>query len=329
MRRPNGSGTTYKLQGNRSRPWIARASSWDEDGRRVWRTLGYYATKTEAEKALLHIDELPTRLNVTFERVYEEWSESHFKRIDEGTVKNYKSIYNKLGLLYKLKFSQIRTAQLQSVIDRIAKDAPSRVLIAKALLTQMYDYALKNDICVKNYAQFIELPRREKPNKSIYTDAEIAALKKDGSETAKMLLMLIYSGMRVNEMLKLTVFDINLKSRTIVGGSKTEKGKNRTIPIHSATLDYWRGFVSDAEDGKLFRINYRTFLTRVYALQEKLGISAHTIHETRHTCASLLAREGVPPVIIQKILGHSDYATTANVYTHMDVSVLLESINKI
>lgn len=144
-----------------------------------------------------------------------------------------------------------------------------------------------------------------------------------------MLLMLIYSGMRVNEMLKLTLFDVDIKGKLITGGEKTDAGKNRKIPIHAATLEYWREAVAGAKNGKLFEVEYRTFNNHVHALQRRLGLPLRTIHETRHTCASLLAREGVSPVIIQKILGHSNYAMTANTYTHLDPSALLDAINKI
>ena len=67
----------------------------------------------------------------------------------------------------------------------------------------------------------------------------------------------------------------------------------------------------------------------LYPLQERLGLPKRTPHKARHTCATLLAREGVAPLLIQQILGHSDYAFTANVYTHKDYSSLLAAINAI
>ena len=43
-------------------------------------------------------------------------------------------------------------------------------------------------------------------------------------------------------------------------------------------------------------------------------------HDLRHTCASLLLKNGVPMKDIQEWLGHSDYNTTANIYAHLDTT---------
>ena len=41
-------------------------------------------------------------------------------------------------------------------------------------------------------------------------------------------------------------------------------------------------------------------------------------HDLRHSCASLLLANGVPMKMIQEWLGHSDFSTTANIYSHLD-----------
>lgn len=54
----------------------------------------------------------------------------------------------------------------------------------------------------------------------------------------------------------------------------------------------------------------------------------HRPHETRHTCASLLADHKIEPRTIKKILGHSGAMDlTEKVYTHLDDKVLLDAIN--
>ncbi|MCI8955470.1 MAG: tyrosine-type recombinase/integrase [Eubacterium sp.] len=56
----------------------------------------------------------------------------------------------------------------------------------------------------------------------------------------------------------------------------------------------------------------------------------HKPHDTRHTCISLLATAKVEPTTIKKIVGHSGtQSLTEKVYTHLDINVLLEAINKI
>ncbi|MBQ0065138.1 MAG: site-specific integrase, partial [Firmicutes bacterium] len=55
-----------------------------------------------------------------------------------------------------------------------------------------------------------------------------------------------------------------------------------------------------------------------------------TPHCTRHTCISLMAEANVAPTIIKKIVGHKGaMALTEKVYTHLDVKVFIDAVNKI
>jgi integrase len=53
------------------------------------------------------------------------------------------------------------------------------------------------------------------------------------------------------------------------------------------------------------------------------------IHETRHTCATMLAAAEVYDAKINRILGHSGKTVAENVYTHLDIQELIEAINMI
>ena len=55
----------------------------------------------------------------------------------------------------------------------------------------------------------------------------------------------------------------------------------------------------------------------------------HTVHECRHTTATLLSNAGADPTSIIKILGHTDYNLTSKVYTHKDKEQLDKAINLI
>ena len=47
------------------------------------------------------------------------------------------------------------------------------------------------------------------------------------------------------------------------------------------------------------------------------GLRKIRFHDLRHSCASMLVRHGVPMKMVQEWLGHSDYSTTANIYSHL------------
>jgi site-specific recombinase XerD len=54
------------------------------------------------------------------------------------------------------------------------------------------------------------------------------------------------------------------------------------------------------------------------ALLERAGLPKCTrFHDLRHTCATLLPRQGVHPKYVQELLGHADIALTLNVYSHV------------
>ena len=53
-------------------------------------------------------------------------------------------------------------------------------------------------------------------------------------------------------------------------------------------------------------------------LLKEHGLRKIRFHDLRHSCASLLLKQGVPMKQIQEWLGHSDISTTANIYAHLD-----------
>jgi integrase len=53
------------------------------------------------------------------------------------------------------------------------------------------------------------------------------------------------------------------------------------------------------------------------ATLRRAGLPAFRFHDLRHTCATLLLREGVNPKYIQELLGHADISLTLNIYSHV------------
>lgn len=73
------------------------------------------------------------------------------------------------------------------------------------------------------------------------------------------------------------------------------------------------------------RISPETLTARFPEFLERNGLRRIRLHDLRHSCASLLLANGVPMKLIQDWLGHSDFATTANIYTHLDYGSKLVS----
>jgi integrase len=60
-------------------------------------------------------------------------------------------------------------------------------------------------------------------------------------------------------------------------------------------------------------------------LVQKSGVRRIRFHELRHTCASLLLAQGVPPRVVMDVLGHSQLSITMNLYSHVMPSALRDA----
>lgn len=323
LKRANGTGTVYKLSGRRRRPWIALKNK---------TVVGYYETKTAALEALERLTgrTLDERYNMTFKEVYEAWKAEHGEDVTEAVRSAYQNSYNVFSDLHKKKFRDIRTVDFQAPLTKLDGKSRSTVAKHKQLINQMSIWAMREEVASTNFAQFVRLPQEQKKEKQIFTEKEIAKIASDGSEEAQVVLMLIGTGMRINELFTLHIADYH--ETYCVGGEKTEAGKNRVIPIRPEARQYFANFAA-AATGNLLISGYggshdkNNFRNREYKrLLKRLDIPYKTPHATRHTYASRAAAAGMRPEILQKILGHADYNTTANIYIHSDIEELVKAV---
>ena len=83
-----------------------------------------------------------------------------------------------------------------------------------------------------------------------FSESEINLLwEYSNLDSVKIVLMLIYSGVRVSELLNLKISNVNLDEQTFfVESSKTDSGV-RTVPIADKVLPFWQKFISDSQCG--------------------------------------------------------------------------------
>ena len=160
--------------------------------------------------------------------------------------------------LHRETFRDLRTGQFQAIIDYYSAPFPavkndgspkldsfgqpviskplsfSSLSKMKALLTQLYDYAMQNDIVHKNYATFLSLPKQETLPKDCFTERELQQIERavDSVPHADSILLMCYTGFRIAEFLELRPEDYDPVDRTLTGGKKTEAGRNRIVPVH-------------------------------------------------------------------------------------------------
>ncbi len=331
MKKPNGYGTVYKVSGNRRKPWRARATAgWEIDNSGTLKQkvieIGYYETQEEALQALADYNKSPEMFgsNITFRELYEKYKVSKFPTIDPGNQKNYELAFRACSALHDMKMRDIRLVHLQSVIDMSGKNYPT-LKKHKTLMTQMFSYANKFDAVAKNYGELVDIAQYKKvdnrddteldDNEGIhkpFTAEEVDLLWQNAerSEYIGVVLMLIYSGVRISDLLTLKKSSVNLEGRWFrVKKSKTAAG-TRLVPIAEKVVPFWEHWM--ARDGEYVlrgyqtsKISYSSYLNTYFIkILDTVGITDHLPHDTRHTCISMLQKECPSKLIIKRIVGH-------------------------
>lgn len=339
MKNYNSFGSVYKMEGRRRNPWrVVKTLGRDQDTGKIKRiTIGYCRTKTEGMELLAKYNLNPYSLDTNkmlFSEVLEKWKEQHFKKLEPKTVKQYRSACKWFEPINSIPIVELNTLHLQELFDKIPL-APASKRLVKAVLKQIYKYALKMEIVAKDYSEFIEMDKKKAVIKrKIFTTEEILKLwEYKELENVDTILIMIYTGLRIGELLTIKNQDIDLENRTIRGGIKTEAGKNRLIPINIEILPLIknrlradREYLITGSRGK--RMCYQHYHIKFNEVMEKL-MMAHTIHDCRHTFASLLSNADANQSSIAKIIGHSSYTTTEKIYTHKDIDELKKAVDLI
>ncbi|MBS9775968.1 MAG: tyrosine-type recombinase/integrase [Fusobacterium sp.] len=344
MKRPNGNGSITKLQGKRRKPYIVRITQgWDKDGKQIKKVIGYFKTMKEANQILSDYLINPFDLDIqdlTFEEIYIKWSSSKYLKVGDSAVTGYKAAFSAFKKLHNIKFRTLKTKDLQKAMDESNKGYSTKRKM-KYLVGQLYAYALQNDIVNKDYSSYIELGEHIKKIKRVpFTANEIKILWEhvyDGNTESNLIdtvLIMIYTGFRIQELLELKTTNIDLENGTIQGGVKTEAGKNRLIPIHHKIIPLFRRrFNKTAEyfliNSKGKQMKYSNYYREKFEpLMEKLGMK-HYPHDCRHTFATLMNNANANKTAITKLIGHKNYSTVEKIYTHEDIENLRRNIELI
>lgn len=89
------------------------------------------------------------------------------KQVQDMITIGYTASYKSCKSLYNKVFKDIKLVDLQTVIDTCGKNFPTLKKI-KVLFNQLFDYALKNDICNKDYSSFVDIVQYKERNPNKY-----------------------------------------------------------------------------------------------------------------------------------------------------------------
>lgn len=277
LKLPNGFGSISYYGEHRRRPYVAKKYI---DGRQ--KPIGYYATYEDALAYLIAYNKNPSLFNpseITFSEIFKLWSAEHFPKIAKTTSANYTAAYKHCEPLYGKKFITLKISDLQDVIRAMsrAKIGYASQKKCRQLLHNLYNYAVKYEIisASADISKYIDIDKKRIVYpKSPFNTRQLNRVKRlaESDEPlscwAKVVVMMVYSGVRPSEMLAVRKCDVKLKQRyLIVRDSKTEAGRNRAVPISRKALPYFRAWMDKpgktlitVDDGAA--LSYHRFRTR-------------------------------------------------------------------
>lgn len=329
-KRANNTGNISKLSGNRAKPWLARKNGV---------SIGTFSTRGEAQRALERLVDIDVnaKFNMTFSDVYEAWLPEHEREITEKGTAGYKSAYKHCTDLHGKKYRSLRTSDFQMVIINMERRGLSKSTCEKVLqlFGQLSAWAMREDIIHKDYSRYVNTVAKQKSEGIVLKDSTIKNIKKSKNKAADIVLIMLGSGCRPNELFN--ALTANCYDTYFIGGSKTATGRNRVIPVAPIGRDRYRKILEKAReqgsekliDGYDGNRGCHNFSKREFKeLVEEVG-EAFTPYDCRHTFATWAKRSGVDPQILRRILGHASLTTTDQYYTHLDADDILSKVDGI
>lgn len=314
MRNPNGFGTVYRLPGIRRRPWCARKTTSAKDGRLVYTYVGYYATKLEAVEALAAYNRAPYDTKTALSAVFDAWSAETYPTLSESSKYAYKAASAYLKPIWSKKISEIRLDDMQPILSGATKATGQHV---KVLLSKLFEYAVRHELVSADRHQLVRYlrvsdDRPQTVERTVFTPEEILAV------TDPLVLIMLYTGLRVGELLDLRAEDVHLEERWFrVRRAKTAAGV-RIVPIAEKIVPCFSSIPAGVDIQ-----NFRKIF--------KKACPGHLPHDTRHTFISMMANlnPSVDERITKAIVGHAGSGITETVYTHIDLRPMLEAVNRL
>ncbi|NLZ53049.1 MAG: site-specific tyrosine recombinase XerD [Thermoanaerobacteraceae bacterium] len=269
-----------------------------------------------------------------------------FLSVERGLAKNTIDAYNRdlKSYIYYLKSKKISNIDctnrtiIVSYLLLMQKEgkASSSISRACAAIKSFYQFLSRENIIKEDPTVDLDAPKLEHRLPKVLTlqEVERLLLQPDmknplGIRDRSMLELLYATGMRVSELVSISIEDVNLEVgflRCIGKGSK-----ERIIPVGSIALKYLKQYISIAREqllnGKeskiLFLNRQGKAMTRqgfwkiIKKYSEQAGIDKKiTPHTLRHSFATHLLENGADLRAVQEMLGHSDISTT-QIYTHL------------
>jgi site-specific recombinase XerD len=228
----------------------------------------------------------------------------------------------------KVDIRQVARADMQEFIDGIAATLSPRSVHTTFAATRKFLEFTTGD--ADPAFEKVLLPRIPRKEGAWLDDRQIAeylrcAAARTVNPYRTVIMLLPFTGLRIEEMLKLKREDITtrdgipvviVRGRSSGGGAKGDK--DRVVPLSEAAQVVVGAYIKNGapSTGPLFpAVTADSIRERLSTMKRALGFEKLTPHSLRHTFASAMSRKGVGVRVIQALLGHASLTTT-QLYVH-------------
>ena len=216
--------------------------------------------------------------------------------------------------LFAMPLTQIVRSDVVRVLDEIiASGTPYRANRALSALKKLMNWALDRGMIDVNRIAGLKPPHRERSRELVLSDEDLASLMRaadaEGYPFGDAVKLLILTGQRRSEVAEMRWSEIGIERGvwTIPPG-RTKNGQSHEVPLSSSAVSLLRSLPRFLASDWVFTTTGRSPISgfgRVkLRLQAVTGTSDWRIHDIRRTVASGMARIGVDPHVIEKVLNH-------------------------
>lgn len=365
---PNGFGQISEIKtGNLRKPFRVMVTVGKTDtGKPICKLLqpdGFFKTYNEAYTALVEYNKNPYELDscITVKELYDRWSEEHFKTISKSHAATIRCTWKYCNSLYNMKVRELKTFHIKECIknakaiikgEEKAATACYKKYI-KSLFSQILTYGMEYGLVDNNCAEAVnisEITKEISKNKTehiMYSDEEIQKMWDNLYKIPYIDVLLIqcYGGWRPQELGLIEIKNVDLENGIIIGGIKTEAGKNRIVPIHPLVYDLVKKRYEEALSlGSEYLINatekqnhkeqlmltYDSYKYHYGKIKKELSLNPdHRAHDGRKHFISKAKQYDLDEYAIKYIVGHQIKDVTEKVYTERQITWLKSEMEKI
>ena len=261
--------------------------------------------------------------------------------IKQNSINTYSNLFNTHIVPYfkDEMVSSVKPIHIKKFQDALVEKGYSKSTInhLRGLLSDAFEYAILSEFIAVNPVKMVSAPkikRQKKKHKAFTLDEIDLILSNSGGEIRNFLGISFFTGIRSGELLALQWSDVDFEDDTItinktlsagaIGTAKTFASE-RDIEMLPKAKEFLRSqqLLTGLKNSYVFLntknthyINNEHFSYSFKKLLKRLNIEKRSLHNTRHTFASIMLNNGIDALWVSNTLGHENLKITLDTYTH-------------